>query len=716
MEFPIVEVEPPNEFNHLDDGQCIRNIYFHDTHDGDLRIEYHPQFSSDMEKFLSEKIDERRSRKPSDSEAEEDPFEEGPFRIKKGNKYTILYEDPFKVLAGRFFAESRGLNPPKIRVWPADVLRLQDQISPQMFRWEYFGEKPPKQRIRWAEVASIDVKIDFLWKHTHWGYKLQQMCNDPDTLTSTRSLFLRKRIKHFLEGKPDPFWNERRVMKIYKDKTLRSSKSRSYRFLEMLKTVDGVFTQLYTAIPYEIWNWEKFDIFVLKLISELLYDEFMDGELTLEALSIPTRFQELKNARKHFKREMHNRPFEEVNLEELITLKEWLHFFYPRWASIEKVNMIVRTYQIGMFSQSRGAGKPPPSVVLGSKRKFLLQVSAEPKVSTATEKKLMITALNEVLETIPDSVFTGLSTKARIQVTSSACWETTQAEGGTLEAIRHIVHLGQSGIPTNIIDLDTGQTIRQEILANMSVGEYVFWESLNYVLRADHEELKRVFVVMITEPAKARTVTKGSACLKIVLDLVNKICSYPLTKVDSSTSGMGKANHAWNLFRKMFSSDWEDLFFSAMSSKEEVINEDLRKYEVVYNQVFCLSTDYENATDAMQHDIAALLGMRWMQKCGIPRVLATIVKQTCFSDRWVYFYGNTCLSVGELTDPDKNLRRVRCKTGIMMGDPLTKVVLHLTNIVIRRLSFRIYQFDFIQKIFPTDANYIMEEILSMYSK
>jgi hypothetical protein len=53
---------------------------------------------------------------------------------------------------------------------------------------------------------------------------------------------------------------------------------RRARFLELLKTVDGLFLQRHLALPEERWTWQKFDLFTLQNISVLLTDEFCDFE------------------------------------------------------------------------------------------------------------------------------------------------------------------------------------------------------------------------------------------------------------------------------------------------------------------------------------------------------------------------------------------------------------------------------------------------------
>jgi hypothetical protein len=58
-------------------------------------------------------------------------------------------------------------------------------------------------------------------------------------------------------------------------------------------------------------------------------------------------------------------------------------------------------------------------------------------------------------------------------------------------------------------------------------------------------------------------VTKGRIALKVVLDLVNKLCSEVLKKAfPSSYSGMAQSDHPWRLYNSFFTKEFEDLIFS----------------------------------------------------------------------------------------------------------------------------------------------------------
>jgi len=308
---------------------------------------------------------------------------------------------------------------------------------------------------------------------------------------------------------------------------------------------------------------------------------------------------------------------------------------------------------------------------------------------------LISAALGEVISDLPPEAFTGLATKARITVTTSSSWEKTRREGGTIEAIRELVASAESGHQVPVRDLETGRIECWKSLPDFdSIGEYVFWSCLDHTLRTPLEDLKLAFLTMIKEPGKARTVTKARACLKVVLDLVNKICSEPLKKgIKSSTSGMGASNHGWNLFNCLHEAAEEETVFSLLSREETAYEGYVERIDTL-RDLYMVSTDYEEATDRMQHDVASLLGGVWMQKCGIPTLLRSLVKQTCFSGRMILFQATGALKGFGQPTHHEGVNAVLLRQGVLMGDPLTKPILHLTNVVARRLGTRMFDPDF----------------------
>jgi hypothetical protein len=526
---------------------------------------------------------------------------------------------------------------------------------------------------------------------------------------------LKRRIFALLNGDGDPLWIK--DIKPYSEGR-RSLKGRAIRFIEMLKTVDGMFLQGFIAVPEGDWTWEKFDLTVLKNISSLIGDEFLDGNIKEEFHHVTTRYTELKRARKTYKSLSNLGRLEEALADKSqrnSLVPPWLQFLLPMWEYTRSIKDPVHlAYVDSVLCQTRGAGQPPELVKMQSKRKFLKTVSETPVPLTSTEKLTIQAAILTFDERVDQSIFTGLDTKARITLNANACWEKTRQDGGTVEAIAEIVTTGRSGVPAYTRDLSTGKIEDALLLSESNTGTYIFWRCLEEVLKTDPANIRMAALVMISEPGKARTVTKASAALKVVLDVVNKICSHPLGKIPSSTSGMHKSSHAWNTFRKGWTAEGRSYMFAEQSRSTKVRPDGTRIVEKTYRDVWLSSTDYSEATDKLRHEVARPIAEYWMKKCGIPPILQMIVRGTCYAPRPVVFEAHGSMSVyGESwtgDSPFENPRFVTLQQGVLMGDPLTKVCLHLVNILVRTVGEHYNSLAFIRKIFPHEFDPVQKYI------
>jgi hypothetical protein len=636
---------------------------------------------------------------------------DGDYQPSKKISRRLVYSDFFRIVSGRFLKDLEGQEGPQVLIWSGDVKRITDEIDPNLFNWNKFGLKQPKNKIRFQDVKNIKVKMNFIKFHTHWGYKLLQMCKEEVSTQKgwkTPQTFF-KVLEDFLEGKPDPRWTAEYTGNVYTDPNkIRSKTSRASRLMEVLKTVDGVFAQRFCAMPHEDWNYEKFDIFILKILWELISDEFLDGDLTKFGRSLDTRFSELKRARGEFKHAASRGQVASLHQTHLFDKQaRWLRFMLPLYKGYnEEQDRVRKVYLHGVLSQTRGAGKPPPLCKLQAKEKFLLTTTIPDNIDSIRQKIVSV-CMSEVINELPDHIFTGLSTKGGITVNTSACHEYTQDEGGTIKAIQDICQKRELGIQIETIDLETGEP--GELVGNeVSPGTYIFWACLREVLSMSPRKRSEVTLTVVDEPGKDRAITKAHACLKIILDWVNKICAIPLEKgFDSSHSGMKLANHSWNLFKDSETEPLRDILFSTKTTKKEKFNGHIRvtkEYDVVY----AISTDYETATDFQSHKTGKIIGYQWMQKCGIPKVLRDLVCEVAYNPRDVFYYGN--LGIGEEVNSEENLWKITTSRGVLMGDPLTKVVLHFNNIIARRLSYRLLQEDFYNKVLGIRMTNYFEQI------
>jgi hypothetical protein len=654
----------------------------------------------------------------------------------QGRKYSyqVSYEDPFRVIAGRFLARACGMEMPRILVWPGDGCTITESIPSHLLKTVEGWKGTSGNSFKFTQILGPHIKYGLILKHTYWGRLLDELTRRPVKTVEGEELYsrntpavrswarmLKARLLALLQGGPDPLWGK--DTPIYANWEVRPEKHRAARFLELLKTVDGIFLQCYSAVPEEKWTWRKFEMFTLKNLSSLIGDEFFDGDVAEEYHDATMRFTELKRARKTFKSLSNMEMLEGVLADKQkrrALVPNWLGFWLPRW---EYTRSYEETFQLthadSVLCQTRGCGQPPDMVKMQSKRKFLSTVSDEPGPLSNTEIAVIRASIRHLDDEIPQEVFTGLDTKARVTINANACWENTQEEGGTLDAISEIVCDSMVGVPCQIRDLFTGEITDSKTLEEVTPGTYVFWRCLSEVLKQSPTELRKAALVMISEPGKGRTVTKATAALKIVLDVVNKICSHPLSKIQSSKSGMGKSSHAWNSFKSAWTAEGKDYVFAVSKETRESRPDGSVVVTRYYKDMWNSSTDYEEATDSTHHEVARELAKYWMKKCVIPPILQAIVNGTCYVPRAIVFEAHGSMSAygseWNLESPFSNPRFVMLRRGILMGDPLTKVILHLVNILVRITGANYASPHFIEKVFPMESGSVVDYI-KRYSK
>lgn len=188
-----------------------------------------------------------------------------------------------------------------------------------------------------------------------------------------------------------------------------------------------------------------------------------------------------------------------------------------------------------------------------------------------------------------------------------------------MESVRLIMQLHQIHNPDGIIEYCTETLQKIGILKeDATEGDKIFHVMLGRIINSPSERLTKVSMVTISEPKKVRTVTKGPVEMKIVLDVVNKICSYVLKKAfKSSYGGLAEGNHPWSLFKDLYSEEYKDLIFN----EEEEMHGQRKFHTKRYKPVYASSTDYSCATDYFNKEIAEMISNWWMEICGIPKGL-----------------------------------------------------------------------------------------------
>jgi hypothetical protein len=108
----------------------------------------------------------------------------------------------------------------------------------------------------------------------------------------------------------------------------------------------------------------------------------------------------------------------------------------------------------------------------------------------------------------------------RIQLTGAATFDSTRDEGGTFNDVKEVFGEGWTVMEHPLYDLETGKPkghIRLE-KDQSNFGDWLFHGCLAQILLTKPEILRRVYLTVVAEPGKARSVTKTDFALKIVLD------------------------------------------------------------------------------------------------------------------------------------------------------------------------------------------------------
>lgn len=602
-------------------------------------------------------------------------------------KVGLEYSNPWPVWASTIWCGVMGKKLPDIAVHFESSPKINMPAPVAILRGLFPSGKLPKKRFTFA-TRPFEEQSLLIRRKTYWGAELYRIRKDGNSQESDWADTLIKKLNAFLKGKPNPSWNKKLTEKLYNGKD-RCIKTRGFRFQEILKSCDGMFIQEWVSMPEEVWDWQRFDRTILKNLNFLLEDGFLDGEMPLEALTHKTNYAYLKDARNSIKshRLARNLQAEAFDWE---LLPPDIRYLQRLDESLGKGRGTDQTRSLGTGIQNRGMGNPPPIMKLQSKKKFIDTVTSESKPLTTTEKQLLFAGLEKARDSIPTEAFTGLTTKASLGIKATACWEKTKQSGGTIEAISEIVRGAHEGKVYRKTNLTTGQHEEVCSIADSTVGEYVFWACLDTILHIDPILLRRAFLAVISDPGKARSITKAMAALKIVLDVISHICVWPLHKVESSRSGVSEESHAWNLFADMFHGSGKEVFFEQDNREEEKFFGGGGSTTTTWKDAYAYCSDMICATDSAHHEVGGILGNFWMTHCGLPPVLRAVVNMTCFKPREVYFEASGCFEdMGEPTELE-GVRKILTTKGIFMGDPLTKVILHLINILATHIPKLLY--------------------------
>jgi len=433
------------------------------------------------------------------------------------------------------------------------------------------------------------------------------------------------------------------------------------RFRSLLATVDGMLMQVVLAFPGspEFQNWSRIDQIQRSLISQLLDDYFKD----LDPNRVLT-YEKVKRLRK------------EIKMHGFNPASDMTAVVVPRELSAWRVALsLVRgetplTYlQVMILSQTRASGVPPRAVYdrTIAKTKAILMTPSSRELLDIVQgplKRAVDHLYYDLLTRIGGSenrekFFSSVVDSAKISLSDSGEFFTKTDSGGKLEAARQILSVNPV-IPE--IDLHTGLETGKILTPDSPIGERLFhWSCGTFRDRTKVYEKNCMScrISLVAELGKYRTITVSTLQHAVLLHPFSHMGLKILEALPSSESGIGAANHAWNFFKRMSHKNPSASFIFDKNIETSV-----------------MSTDWESATDYCDPYIAGAMLNRWMHLLGIPKWYRETVCFALTAPR----------QVETLDRRGAPIEKFYTRRGVLMGDPVTKVVLHLHHLVGRRIA------------------------------
>jgi hypothetical protein len=462
-------------------------------------------------------------------------------------------------------------------------------------------------------------------------------------------------------------------------KSMKPNKAAIQRLRSLLAIVDGLLMQVVLAFPgeKEFQSWNRIDQIQRCLIAQLLDDFFKD----LDPNRVLT-FDKVKGIRKNIKMHGFN------------PLSDMSHVEVPRELSAFRVALsLIRGktplshLQVMIMSQTRASGVPPRAVydrTLAQTKSILTTPSSKElyQLVAGPLSRSVDHFYHDLLVRIGGSenrekFFSKMVDTSKVSLSDSGEFFTNTSDGGKLERSRIVL---KTNPQIAEVDLHTGDLTGRILTTNDSPGERLFHWSLN-----QWRDRSKVYsnnsmscrMSLVAELGKYRVITVSTLQHAVLLHPFSHMGLEMLKAVPSSESGVAAANQAWNFFKRLSHKN---------PSASFIFNENIE------TSVF--STDWEQATNYCDPYIAGAMLNRLCFNLGVPK-----------------WYRETMLFA--LTAPrqvetlDRNGAPIEVfytSRGVLMGDPVTKIVLHLHHLIGAKIAGLLLQDIFKDNILDEESS------------
>jgi hypothetical protein len=535
----------------------------------------------------------------------------------------------------------KGLNVPKIEIcWNSLDL------------WE---SKLPKSltgldsRVHFEDMPTIWHAQKVLYSGTYWFRRLMRTDSGRSNLNGLAILRL-------LAGKS--FSGKEQAYQLVH---LPLAKSGCHKLRSILATVNGLVMQLVLSFPMweELLEWSRMDQIINCLICQLLPDYFRGDTEKVSS------FEKIKKLRKAIKEQGFN-PVGDISS---IDIPREMSFFKIITDFMSDRKTPIDMYRVMTMSQTRASGVPPRSVYLKSLQKIKATLTEAPDRSRYERVKNYVASGVQILhqemvesigsESQSERFWARVISRAKISLSDSGEFFTSSESGGKLEAARLVLSKTPE-IPE--INLETGKLTGRILTGDDPVGIRLFHWACGEFRDRDSvydRNVMSVRISLVAELGKYRAITVAHLAHAMLLHVLSHVLLEYISAIPSSRSGVGASNHAWN-------------FFKRLSHKNPVGN------FIFDEDVYLFSTDWEEATDWMDHLVSQLIVNRLCFSVGIPTWYRQISVFALCAPR----------QVEEFDPEEKLLSRYFTTRGELMGDPVTKVILHLAHLIARTAAVK----------------------------
>jgi hypothetical protein len=531
----------------------------------------------------------------------------------------------------------KGLNIPKIEVCWNSLDLWESKLPRELSRLD--------NRVLFEDMPTVWHAQTVLFKGTYWFRRLMRKDNGRSQINGVA-------ILRMLAGK-STFSGKEQVYELVK---LPLRKSGCHKLRSILATVNGLVMQLVLSFPMweELLSWDRMDQIINCLICQLIPDYFRGDT---EKLSSYEKIKRLRGAIKE-------QGFNPVGDISSIDIPREMSFFKVITDFMSDRKTPIDMYRVMVLSQTRASGVPPRSVYLKSLQKIKVTLTEPPDRSRYERVKFYVAEAIEMLhqemvesigsESESERFWARVISRAKVSLSDSGEFFTSSDSGGKLEAARKILVANKEILEIN---LETGEYTGRVLTEEDSVGIRLFhWACGQFRDRKTvyDRNVMSVRISLVAELGKYRAITVAHLAHAILLHVLSHVLLEYISAIPSSRSGVGAANHAWNFFKRLSHKNPAGNF---------IFDED----------TYLFSTDWEEATDWMDHLISQLMCNRLCNCVGIP----TWYRQTAV------FALCAPRQVEEIDPEEKILSRYFTTRGELMGDPVTKVILHLAHLVAR---------------------------------